>query len=132
MRIRKRLVSNSSTSSFILFGFVAEDMKAEEIMQKLLPPKGEMEPIDRYDYVWDAIYNGFRVPDIERDISGFHGEDIGRDGIVIGIQPVYLREHESAELKIDFAEIGRQLDILAERLGLDPSTKRLFVGTRAC
>ena len=126
MKIRNGLVSNSSTSSFVLFGYHIE-RSAEEVIKSLV----ENENIDE-DYIWDHLYNGVKVEGCDQEFSGFHGDDLDKKGIVLGIQPMYLGEDESSDIPLEFEEIKEALDLLAEKLGLDKSKKRLFAGTRAC
>jgi len=126
MKIRNGLVSNSSTSSYVLFGYHIK-MEAKEIVKILMP----QEEIDE-DFVWDYIHNGIKIEGVKQEFSGFDGRDIEKDGIIFGIQPMHIGEYESKDAPLKLSAIGKALNTLAEKLGLDKRKKRVFGGIMAC
>lgn len=123
MKRRISLVSNSSSSSFILFGFQV-NMTPRELVKKIT----EQEELDE-DYIWDSLYNGMELPGSKLKIVGYPSDDTGYKGIILGVVPMLLSDNDVRDMPMDFSEIEKALDLVAKKLNLSNLKRRLFGGT---
>jgi hypothetical protein len=80
MKVRSGFVSNSSTSSFLIYGLYFEDMKklAEILAEKFAEQLEELDDFDDYEIIeelMEHVYNLYKVQFFRIDKEGYY---IGR------------------------------------------------------
>ena len=131
MKIRSGFVSNSSTSSFILKGFVLskDDISLENLVEKLNIGTNESEDINFYLYEYLREY--FDKKDLSILINSEDGAP--NNSIVIGSM-LQDTEYELMDMVIDFEldnKLSDQKQLLESIVGKELPV-RIIVGTRCC
>lgn len=115
MKTRNGFVSNSSTASFVIIGYMLEDSKMQEVVKTLLGVNELSE-----DWQWED------VGDTELTLQfNENGDDI------IGISPLNIDECGISNAEIDLQDILSKLDKLKKTIKTDKLPK-IFGGTYAC
>lgn len=131
MKLRSGFVSNSSTSSFILKGFVLskDDISLENLVEKLNIGSNESEDINFYLYEYLREY--FDKKDLSILINSEDGAP--NNSIVIGSM-LQDTEYELMDMVIDFEldnKLIEQKQLLESVVGKELPV-RIIVGTRCC
>lgn len=115
MKTREGFVSNSSTSSFVIIGYMLEDSKMERVVKSLLGVNELSE-----DWQWEELGDtGLSIQSLEDDDS------------IIGISPLSIDEYGISEAEVDIQDIMSKLDKLKKVIETDEPPK-MFGGTYAC
>lgn len=130
MRCRMGHVSNSSSSSFVVMGFLLDKDKYDllELYKKLLPGK-EIEAknhlYDEEDFYHDKISNSDMC-------LAYHSEDGSPDGkYMIGVKLADGSEYGFDYKEVDMALPMDRVSKIKDAIGVDVETK-VYVGTRLC
>lgn len=120
LKTRSGLVSNSSTSSFILIGYPKPDLDDDIFLRALGLCPEEMDDCEKDEYFWETHD--------ECDCMADHGN--GK--IYIGRQLAYWGEEDSLQtLSIDISRVVMEVKDIGEKLGIKEEPK-LFFGTVSC
>lgn len=122
MKIRNGFVSNSSSSSFVIYGVKIEDKSVEDIVKQFCSEE-ELKKIEDDDY-WELLYSREFGDKIGFDILTSDGEYwIGK--VISTSDDSYLNDGE-----MSFQEIVETKDKLKE---VFPELEsKIYVGERAC
>lgn len=131
MKLRSGFVSNSSTSSFILKGFVLnkDDISLENLVEKLNIGINESEDINFYLYEYLREY--FDKKDLSILINSEDGAP--NNSIAIGSM-LQDTEYELMDMVIDFEldnKLSEQKQLLESIVGKELPVQ-IIVGTRCC
>lgn len=133
MKIRSSLVSNSSSSSFLMLGYgIGEDI--HYAVNKLIDPDFPKENNipeceedkywEMYDEYHDQLYSGLKIDGIEDEIQVVDCEDT----IYIGLQLAYGLD-EMAPEEFDLKRLLIDLEPLAAKLDRSGEKPKLIAGS---
>lgn len=118
MKLRKEFVTNSSSCSYVFFGFAVDNNKLYKALN-----------IQNSKYPWEEM------KDIFKDFDVFEGYDFGLDGKwAIGIHIGDIRDDDPIEQDMTFEELTQMKEKIEKKMneiGLNEEIKLIF-GTRSC
>jgi len=147
MKTRIGLVSNSSTSSFVMFGYKVRESQidkrkiyetltsndAEEAMKEAYDLSDPVDDLEGYmsDFLGDLFYGGLAINEKSVSIKGSEGE-FGKGILMIGYEPVSISEYETEifPLELDSEFFSRLADAL--ELPEDKREVMCAAGTEYC
>lgn len=123
MKTRQGFVSNSSSSSFVLLGFIPTEEEIKKLEEKIKLNESLEEDDDIYEYVYDYLSEKDFYQIGEGDWEGAVGRlisDVSSDS--------YGEEAE----EIDFQTLDEYATKVCEEFGVEKSRIKLYTGTRMC
>lgn len=139
MKVRNGFVSNSSSSSFIVKGYLLDSNKytPTTIMEKFsyLTPEKITEATDNGKYIWEDVENEtfWEFKDEQKDISFLQGyEDGVRDGYILVGETLFDSDTLDLPDMILSATDSEITKEIKEKLGLQDNELIIACGTRMC
>jgi len=137
MKIRQGFVSNSSSSSFVVFGFKVKD--DPKLICKLLSLSTEKLDLDDADDdnddLWNLIYDVTRHPNSEFVI--INGEYSSDNTVIIGNEITVATSSDNSDLEEtsfsieELKAMEKRFKELQQEFGIEAEIK-LFTGMQAC
>ena len=153
MKNRSGFVSNSSSCSFVVCGFLVPEssncgiegyrtvlekafgITEEKIIERMKENKYYKDGIDDPDAVKEFIYEVFsEYRDVDDGIGILDGEGIPGDGVLVGKIICYSGSEDSymPSEEYDMEEIIEEIKPIREKMGCPEVPIKLYTGTKCC